>query len=113
AVTPETRALRRAAIGLHEALRQIGDAERLRNVIALRNVAAEMREGGEDLLGLDAFGDDGELEVVREIDERAYDLRVLRRFQHRLHEHQVDLELIERQVREVVHRRITGAEVVD
>src|SRR3712207_8369841 len=56
---------------------------------------------------------DLQTEVVRQIDRRAHDRRVVLVDQHVLDERAVDLDLADRQVLEVAEGRVADAEVVD
>ena len=75
-------------------------------------IAAELVQRGEYRGGLDPLGHDLQLQVVREVDERAHDLRVLRLLEHAFHEREIDLQLVERKLRQVLHGRVARAEVV-
>src|SRR5205085_10546589 len=70
---------------------------RLREVVALRGVAAELDEAIPDLCRLDVLGDDAQAEVAAEVDRRADDARVLLLL-HRHHERAVDLDLVDREL---------------
>jgi hypothetical protein len=85
----------------------------LLRVVALRDVAAEPREIVQRLLALDAFGDDGEAEVVAEVDRRADDHGVVLVAFHLHHERLVDLEHVDREPFQVAERRVAAAEIVD
>ncbi len=89
------------------------DRQRLRHEEALAEIAAELAQGRQVLLALDAFGDHRETEVVREIDGRADDHQIVVVVDHVNHEGLVDLELVQRQPLQVRERRIAGAEIVD
>ena len=67
----------------------------------------------ERLVVLDAFGDDDVAEVVRELDNRPDDRRVRIVVEQVGDEASVDLQLVQRQLREVPERGLTAAEVVD
>ena len=54
-----------------------------------------------------------ESEVVAEVDDCPHDRGVTRVLEHVRHEAHVDLELIDRQRRQVTQRRLTGPEVVE
>ena len=82
-------------------------------VEALRVVAAERDELLVLVFGLDAFGDDRQLDVVREIDDAAHDREVARVAPERRDEAAVDLDDGDRKVLHVRERRVAGAEVVD
>ncbi len=65
------------------------------------------------VLGLDAFTDDAQAEVVPEVDDRAHDRGVRGSDQHVEHEALVDLELVDREGREIAERRLAPTEVVE
>ena len=87
--------------------------QRLADVVALRHVAAHRAQPFERGFVLDAFGDHGESDVVREVDGRAHDDRIARVARHPLHERLVDLDLVQRQPAQIGERGITGAVIVD
>ena len=87
--------------------------ERLRDVEALRLVAAEVTEPVERLPVLDAFGDDPETEVAAQLHGGPDDREVLDPVEHVRHERAVDLELLDRQPLQVGERGEPGPEVVD
>jgi hypothetical protein len=66
------------------------------------------------LLGcLDAFGDDGAAEGLRQADDPFDDRHVLLVVEHVVHERAVDLEQVQRQALQVGEGRVAGAEVVE
>ena len=80
---------------------------------ALDAIAAELDEGVALDLELDAFGDHAELERVSERDDgRDHGARswIAR---DGIDERLVDLQVVDREVAQVAHRRIAGSEVVD
>ena len=93
---------------------QLRGLERLGEQEPLDVADTEARERGELLRGLDAFGDDVELErpshARDRLDEHAGAAVV---GAQRLDEAAVDLQRVEREVLEVAERRVAGAEVVD
>src|SRR5207253_6263056 len=62
---------------------------------------------------LDAFGDDGEAQRMRHLDDGAHDGRVAALLQDARDERAVDLQRRKREAREIREARVTGAEVVD
>src|SRR5213079_1799661 len=77
---------------------------------ALRLLAAERAQERGLRVELDAFGDDGEAEGVRHVDDRAHDRRVGLVLQDIGDEGTVDLERSKREAREVRQARVAGAE---
>ena len=84
-----------------------------RKKIALRFVATVSREEFELRGVFDTLGDDGEIEAVRERDDRAGNERVVGIGVRVPYERAVDLQRIERKALEVTKARVAGAEVVD
>ena len=88
----------------------------------LNLVAAELAQTLQRCFVLDAFGDDGEAQLVRELDGRPNDERIARvahdhrvaRVSCQVHDERlVDLELIHREPPQVGERRIAGAVIID
>ena len=104
---------RRAGLAVGHPGRQLVRRLRPAQVVALRDVAAELGQAVPDLLRLDALGDDLEPEVAAEVDRRAHDRGVVLVAGHVHDERLVDLDLVDRQPLEVAERRVAGAEVVD
>ena len=82
-------------------------------MVALRSVTAEVLKRRPYLLVFHAFRYDVELKVLREIDEGADYLCVNRNRQHVTDIPQVDLELVQRQLGQVIYGRIARPEIVD
>ena len=76
-------------------------------------VAAERTEPGELVGGLDAFGHDGQAEVVGEVDDGLGHHRTGAVGSERLDEGAVQLDDVDREPVQVAERREAGAEVVD
>src|SRR6185437_9403655 len=72
----------------------VNDSEGPADPVTLHGVAAERTQRVEGRLVLDAFGNDDEPHVVRELDRRAHDDRVVRIVRQCRHERPVDLELV-------------------
>src|SRR6185436_538151 len=77
------------------------------------DVAPEALELLALVLGLDALGDDGEAEVMAELDGGAHDGGVAAIGFHAAHESAVDLELVHRELLDVGERRVARAIIVD
>src|SRR5258706_11572538 len=80
--------------------------------IALHLVAAVQAQKGELGFGLDALGDDVQPEVLRKVDDRAGQRRVVGVGRYVADERAVDLEGVDGEALEVAQARIAGAEVV-
>ena len=93
--------------------RQRVGGHRAPDVEALGEVAPERVEAVERLARLDALGGDLEVEVAAELDRRADDRLVAAARLHPEHERLVDLDLVDREPRELRQRGEAGAEVVD
>ena len=81
--------------------------------VALRFVASGFAERVEHFRGLDSFADHAEREVVAEVDHRPDDRGVRRVLLHVVHERAVDLELMDRQGRQIAERCLAPPEVVE
>src|SRR5215467_10816627 len=89
----EPRPLGRAALRLgRENLLERRGRKRLRDVVALALVVAELAQPLELGRGLDAFGDEPQAEAARQRDARGDDGGVVGVVTHPLHEHPVELE---------------------
>ena len=93
--------------------RTIGAGLRMREVVALAEVAAECPELGELVGGLDALGGDREAERVAELHDGRHDRGAFGVAAEALDERAVDLQRVHRERTEIRERRLAGAEVVD
>src|ERR1019366_10444085 len=82
------------------------DRHRLAEQEALEGQAAVALEEAALRLGLDPFGDDGEAEALGQRDDRVRDRRVVGPAGQVAYDRAVDLDLVERQPREIGERRI-------
>ena len=83
------------------------------DVVALREVDAELAQQLERLGVLDALGDGLQAEAARERDDRLDDVGAGRVRREVAHELDVDLEEVERELLEVGEAAVAGAEVVE
>ena len=81
--------------------------------VALSEPASHVDQCLGGLLGLDPFGDDGEVEVSAQVDDGSHDAVGRRVGADGEHERLVDLQFVRRECGEVGERRGTGAKVVD
>src|SRR5438105_4596912 len=95
-----------------ETFKQLCRGSRPTQVVSLRKIAAQRKQPTTRHLVLQAFGDDVQTEVVRQVDDRADDNRMVVVRQQVADERTVDLQLIHRQLLQVAERGITCAEVV-
>ncbi len=86
---------------------------RRRDQDALAEIAAHHHQSLQVRDVLDAFGDGGAAETVREVDGGLADRRIGRVGGAALDERMIDLELGKRQIAQAGERRIAGAEIVD
>jgi hypothetical protein len=82
-------------------------------VVALQLVAVVVAQKGDFLLGLDALGDDPEVELLAERDDRRGDRAVVLVGGKILDERAVDLQPLDRKPLQRAEARIAGAEIVD
>src|SRR6267378_6036336 len=80
--------------------------------IALHFVAAVQAQKGELGFGLDALGDDVQPEVLRKVDDRSRQRRVVGIGRYVADKRAVDLQGVDGEALEVAQARIAGAEVV-
>ena len=85
---------------LIESRRRLGSAQQ----IALGFVAAPRLQKAALFFGLHAFGDDAEIHVVRESDDRSHQMLVVWARGEPAHEALIDLEVIERESLKVAER---------
>src|SRR5690606_2422301 len=107
------RADGQAGVELLDERGQVAWRERLAEVIALHPVAAQRAQRGDGALVLHAFGEGAKVEGVREIDQRANDLRIAAVGHQVAHEALVDLQFVERELAQVGEGGVARAEVVD
>ena len=84
-----------------------------RKEIALGELAPERPDLPELLLRLDAFGDDRHADLARQLANGDRNLRLSLAIAHASHEALVDLDGVERQLVQVLERRVPGPEIVD
>jgi hypothetical protein len=88
---------------LGELLFQLGGWNGAAQVVALGDVAAERRQLLPGVLGLDAFGDHPQSQVVAEVDGGPHDDGVAGAGRHLADERAVDLQLVYRELLQVGH----------
>src|SRR5262245_38446009 len=81
--------------------------------IALRFIAALAPEQGELSVGLDALGEDRDVEALAERQHRADDRLGLRVGLDLVHEQAVELDLVEGERAQRIERGVAGAEIVE
>ena len=81
-------------------------------VVALHHLAAHLLQRDQLLAVFHAFRGRGEAEGGAERDDAAHHHQLLRVDLHLLDEGAVDLQAVQRQLRQVGERRIAGAEIV-
>src|SRR5690606_27538560 len=102
----------RQGAGLADQVQHLRCGDRLAEIIALDEVAAERPQKVELRLRLDALRDDREIHRLAQRDERL-DEGVGGRIESDLaHEAAVDLELVERELAQIADRREAGPEIV-
>src|SRR5579875_2857495 len=93
--------------------RDLLERQRAREQVSLDQVAARLAQLLSDVIGLDALGDDMQPEVVPELDHRPDDRGVSVVGIHVADELAIDLELVQRQPRQVTQRGLALTEVVE
>src|SRR5919197_1933098 len=92
---------------------ELAALQRLGEVIALPELAAQPAQLLELLGALDALGDRLQAHPAAELDDRARQRAVLRAAGDRVDEALVDLQRVDRELAQVAQRRVAGAEAVD
>jgi hypothetical protein len=92
---------------------ELGDRHRPAEQIALYQVDACRPQVFELFFGLDALSGRHGAEPLRERKRRGNDGLAVTAIEHALGERLVDLDLVERKVRQIIHGRISGAEIIE
>jgi hypothetical protein len=109
----QSAARERAGESARHVVRRVVGRQRAREVVALREVAAQPTQAFELVGGLDPLRDHVHAEAVRQRHDRPDDLLVAFLRGRAAHERLVDLDGVEREAVQVAERGIAGPEVVD